>query len=365
VGIWVYAWASFFGQIPLYAIGCAMYVRVLFPSLSVTGFALAMVTFFYLVNLFGVRLAAQLQAVLVIILISALIYYAGAGIAVIKPENFSNFLQNGPTNLLLGTALLTFTYFGANGIIELGGEIVNPGKVIPAAFFIALPTVMLIYVAVAVATVGAVPAGLLGQTSEPLITVCRQTTGRAGMFFFTVGGAVLALTTTLNALFIVGTKSLLMMAADRLLPSKMGRLNQKFGTPHMLLTVIWIFSVAGIVSGVSLETLASYAALGGLIIFLPVQIAAMRLPVLYREQYQQSAFKLRGWQLWFCTLVGIAMVIFFSIVILADLKSVAKISWFAAFVLSGIGYYHLRKKNLAAKGIRIADLLKKKELHHG
>jgi len=92
VGIWVYAWASFFGQIPLYAIGCAMYVRVLFPSLSVTGFALAMVTFFYLVNLFGVRLAAQLQAVLVIILISALIYYAGAGIAVIKPENFSNFL---------------------------------------------------------------------------------------------------------------------------------------------------------------------------------------------------------------------------------------------------------------------------------
>jgi len=360
VGIWMYAWASFFGQIPLYAIGCARYARTLFPSLSVTGFAIALVTFFYVINLFGVRLAARLQAILVIILISALIYYAGSGIAVINPENFSDILQKGPSGLLLGTALLTFTYFGANGIIELGGEIVNPGKVIPIAFFIALPVVMLLYVAVAVATVGAVPTGLLQGISEPLIQVCRQTTGRAGLIFFIVGGAVLALTTTLNALFIVGTKSLLMMAEDRLLPSKMGRLNQKFGTPHVLLTVIWVLSVLGIVSGFSLETLASYAALGGLMIFLPVQIAAVRLPVLYPAQYQQAAFKLQGWQLWFCALVGVMMVIFFSVVILFDLKSLWKIGCFVAFILSGIGYYHRRKKYLETKGIQITKLLKKK-----
>jgi len=363
VGIWVYAWASFFGQIPLYAIGCATYVRSLLPGISVTGFAVALVTFFYLVNLLGVRMAALLQALLVIILVCALIYYSAAGLAMIHPQNFSELFQKGSANLLLGTALLTFTYFGANGIIELGGEIVNPGKVIPGAFFIALPLVMLIYVGVALATVGAAPAGMLGGSCEPLIQVCRQISGRAGVFFFTVGGAVLALTTTLNALFIVGTKSLLMMAADGLLPSKMGRLNKRFATAHVLLTIIWVLSVIGIVSGLSLETLASYAALGGLIIFLPVQIAAMRLPVLYRQQYQQAAFKLRGWQLWFCTLTGIAMVIFFSIVILADLRSMGKIGWFAAFVLSGIAYYQQRKKKLAARGIRIADLLKQKELH--
>ena len=361
VGIWVYAWASFFGQIPLYALGCARYAQTLFPFLSPTLFAVALVTFFYIVNLLGVKLAAQVQGILVIILISALIYYSYSGIAVINPDNFSNIMQNGPANLILGTALLTFTYFGVNGIIELGGEIVNPGKVIPRAFIIALPVVMLIYLAVAVATVGAVPSDILQKSAEPLIYVCQQTVGKTGILFFTVGGAILALTTTLNALFMVGTKSLLMIAQDQLLPRKLGQLHQRFGTPHVLLTIIWVLSVFGIVSGFSLETLASYAALGGLIIFLPIQIAAMRFPALYPEQYRKSAFKLKGFWLRFCSLVGIIMVVFFSLIILYDLKSIWNIAWFIAFIVSGIFYYQLRKKFLLANGVRITDLLKGKE----
>ncbi len=361
VGIWVYAWASFFGQIPLYALGCAGYAQTLFPSLSPTLFAVALVTFFYIVNLLGVKLAAQVQGILVIILISALIYYSYSGIAVINPDNFSNIMQNGPANLILGTALLTFTYFGANGIIELGGEIVNPGKVIPRAFIIALPVVMLIYLAVAVTTVGAVPGDILQKAAEPLIYVCQQTVGKTGILFFTVGGAILALTTTLNALFMVGTKSLLMIAQDQLLPRKLGQLNQKFGTPHVFLTIIWLLSVFGIVSGFSLETLASYAALGALIIFLPIQIAAMRFPVLYPEQYRKSAFKLKGFWLRFCPLVGIIMVVFFSLIIMYDLKSIWNIAWFIAFIFSGIFYYQLRKKFLLANGVRLTDLLKGKE----
>jgi amino acid transporter len=138
-------------------------------------------------------------------------------------------------------------------------------------------------------------------------------------------------------------------------------LNQKFGTPHVFLTVVWILSLLGIVSGFSMETLASYAVLGGLIIFLPLQISAVRLPVLYPEQYQASDFKLKGFWLWFCPLVGVIMVIFFSIIILVDLKSMWKISGFLAFIISGILYYRLRKNFLSKRGIRLTDLLKKKE----
>jgi len=189
VGVWVYAWASFFGQIPLYALGCARYAQTFLPSVSPTLLAAGLVTVFYVVNLLGVRLAAQLQGLLVIILIAALIYYAGSGLARLNPSNFSSGIPNGMSGLALGTALLTFTYFGANGIIELGGEIVNPGKVIPRSFIIAFVTVLLIYVAVAVATVGAVSPDFLKNTEEPLLQVCRQVTGPVGVVFFTLGGA--------------------------------------------------------------------------------------------------------------------------------------------------------------------------------
>ena len=132
---------------------------------------------------------------------------------------------------------------------ELGGEIINPGKVIPAAFFIAFPIIVFIYVMVAVTTVGAVSAQTIIEAKEPLIRVCQVTAGKAGLFFFVSGGAVLALTTTLNALFIVATKSLLTIVQDKLLPEWLGRLNRRFGTPHILLTIVWIFSIAGIASG--------------------------------------------------------------------------------------------------------------------
>jgi APA family basic amino acid/polyamine antiporter len=358
VGVWVYAWASFFGQIPLYAMGCARYVQSLVPSLPPTLFAIGLVTVFYIINLLGIRLAARVQGILVITLMSALIYYSYSGMTALDPANFSGIMSQGPSNLMLGTALLTFTYLGANGIIELGGEIIDPTRVIPRAFFIALPVVMLLYLAVAIATVGVLPVDILEIADEPLIRAARNTTGKAGFFFFLLGGAVLALVTTLNALFIVGTKSLLMIARDKLVPEKLGQLNYRFGTPHVILTGAWLISVLGIVSGLSLETLASYAALGGMIIFLPVMIAAIRLPRLYPSQYQNSGFKLRGFWLWFCSLVGMILMIFFGIIILYDLNSFWERGYFLAFIVSGIIYYQWRRRYLLAQGFRIEELVK-------
>jgi APA family basic amino acid/polyamine antiporter len=258
-----------------------------------------------------------------------------AGVADLNPENFSNMFDGGLSNLLLGTALLTFTYMGANGIIELGGEIINPGQVIPQAFMIAFPIILVVYALVAIATVGAAPEGVLLESKEPLISVGRLMLGRAGLFFFVTGGAVLALTTTLNALFIVGTKSLLIIVDDRLLPGWLGRLNPRYGTPHILLTLIWIFSIAGIGSGMSLKTLASYAALGALMILIPIQIAAIRLPGLHPQRYRRAKFKLTGIWLRFCPLVGILMGVFFSALILYDLKSPLKIGGFLVFAIFG------------------------------
>lgn len=360
VGIWVYLLASFFGQIPLYALGCAKYAQAINPSIPPTLFAVLVVTFFYVVNILGLKLAAQVEAVLVFVLIAALVYYSFKGLSGLNVEYLRDLTARGSGSLLLAVALLTFTYFGANGIIELGGEIIDPGKTIPRAFFIAFPIVAVVYVSVALATVGVMPVDKLIELPEPLISVSRSICSPGGAIFFIIGGAVLALITTLNALFMVGTKSLLMIIQDGLFPESLGRLNKRFGTPHVLLTCIWILSIAGIVSGLSLETLASYAALGGLIIFLPIQLASLRLPSLYPDQYKNARFKLKGFWFWFCPIVGMLMVLFFSIVLIVDLKSPVKIGCFVLFIISGVVYYILRKSALKTKGQDLGLLVKEK-----
>ncbi len=349
-GIWVYALATFFGQIPLYSITCARYVNAVFPDVPPLVFAACLVTFFCVVNVLGVQLAAQVQALMVVILVGALLYYGVQGPAHFEPSRFEDILQSGAGSLFLGTALLTFTYMGSNGIIELGGEIKEPGRVIPRALLITFPVVAVLYLLVAITTVNAVPWQTLVNVEEPVINTARNSLGNAGFVFFILGGAVLALTTTLNALFIVGTKSLLVIINDNLLPRGLGAINKRFGTAHYLFLIIWVISMIGIVSDFSLETFASYSALGGIVIFIPVLLAALVLPKKFPDQYAASSFKLKGFWLYFCTLVGIAIALFFSLVIIVDLKSAWKIAFFLLFIFSGIIYYVLRARFLVKRG---------------
>lgn len=361
LGIWVYAFASFFGQIPLYAISCGNYIAIFFPNLSPHTFALVLITVIFLVNLLGIRFAAQVQGLLVIILILALIYYSYKGMTVLQPVNFNAFYDKGSVNLLVGTALLTFTYFGANSIIELGGEIVNPGKVIPTAFFISFTIVTILYVSVAIATVGAVSMESLTHSVEPLLDVCKAVMTSTERSLFVICGALVALITTLNALFMVGTKSLLIVVEDGLLPAFFGRLNSRFKTPHILLIIIWVSTVIGILLKLPMKTLASYASLGGLIIFFPVMVAAIKFPTLYPDKYRLAAFKLNPFQLRFCAFTGIVMVLFFGTVIFIDLKTLLNISGFFLFFISGALYYVLRKRYLLRIGIDLNALIGKED----
>ena len=99
----------------------------------------------------------------------------------LHPANFAGIFDKGVPKLLLGAGLLTFTYLGANGIIELGGEIKEPGKVIPRALFINYLVVTALYLLVAIATTGALPLSQYILHKTPGV-VSRSVCGHAGLY---------------------------------------------------------------------------------------------------------------------------------------------------------------------------------------
>ena len=353
--VWVYALASFFGQIPLYVLATGNYLQSIWPEIPVTGAAAIILTLFYLVNLFGIKIAAQIQGALLLVLIAGLVTFSVGSIPDIKPEYLSFKPDIGIGSILLGTALLSFTYFGANGIIELGSEIKDPGKTIPRAFYIAFPIVilLLLYVTVSSGLVGTLSPELIVGEQDPLIAAAKHNLSHGLFVFFILGGAVLALLTTLNALFLIGTRSLLMIVHDRLLPSWLGKLTPKRKVPWVLLTMIWLLSLIGLFSGLSLQEFASYASLGGLVIFLPILLAARVFPSKFPQQYSNSNFKLSPLVLKVCVITGVIMVLFFSLVILVDLDSFMKTGIFVLFVSSGVLFFFLRKMYLKKRGINL------------
>ena len=276
IGVWGFMGGTLVGAFPLWALSGARYLQAVMEVDTVAA-AVAIMTILFLVNLVGISMAAAVQALFVLLMLIALIMFGITGIPHIDPANFTPFFPAGVHGFILATCVLTFTHLGANSIVELGGEIKNPGRVIPRAFMISIPLVTVIYLLVAVTAVGVVPWSKLA--GQPLTAAAEVFMGKGAFNFFVIGGGMLAIITTLNAGFMWGTKSLLVMAADGLFPRALTAVNRRFGTPHWFLLFIYLVSCGAlIIFGEDyLEAFTALGSIGGIIIFLPVMGAALVL----------------------------------------------------------------------------------------
>jgi APA family basic amino acid/polyamine antiporter len=349
MGLWIYAIGAFFGFFPLYAMTMVDYLAHFFPGINVPIASAVVLTFFYVVNLFGVRLAAQMQGLMVLVMIGALIMYTTIGIGHIDPVNVTLIAPEGALPVVSAAALLTFPYLGANAVIELGGEIKKPHRTIPISFLISIPLVAILYISMSFVAVGV--TGSEACAGKNLIESAKAFLSPVTLNFFIVGGALLAIGTTLNATFMWGTKSLMIVGRDGLLPSALTRVNARFGTPINMLTVIWALSVIAVLSGVPVKSFAIYASIGGLVIFIPVLIASVMLKKKMPEAWAKSRFKVPTPLLVGCIVVG---TLFFIVAIAALFKELWAdrfMFWFF-FVMAacGIAYYVVMTRVFGRKG---------------
>ncbi len=124
------------GQLVLamFAITFATYCCSLIPGLNETFVAAAILTICYLMNLFGIELAAKLQNLLVAILLMAMGAFIIFGLPKVNWAVFTEahaIMPNGFINFLTAASLLTFATGGAEFLSELGGEMKNPGRDLP------------------------------------------------------------------------------------------------------------------------------------------------------------------------------------------------------------------------------------------
>jgi APA family basic amino acid/polyamine antiporter len=358
MGVWIFAIGFFLGFLPLLAVTMVEYLRTYFPDINVMIFSVAFLTFFYIINILGIRIAASVQGLMVLVLIAALIMYDIVGIPHVSLSHFKVLVPKGTLSVIAAAALLIFPYLGANAIIELGGEIKRPGRVIPLSFLIIIVLVAIIYISMSIVAVGVV--SWEACANKPLTESAAAFLSGATLNFFIIGGALLAIATTMNASFMWAPKSLMIIARDNLLPPILTRVNERFGTPHNMLTMIWIFSVAAVLGGLDIKALALYSTIGGLVIYIPVLISSLLLKKRMPERYAQSPLRVPEGVLFICVVLGILL---FLAALAALIGELWKTSNFLTYFLVvwtalGIAYYLILKVQLAKRGILLSDIKK-------
>ena len=117
-------------------------------GISVVPVAFDNFTFFYVVNLLGLKTASIVEIVFVALLFVAIAIYTVPGVAKID-RNLEGLFSTGLGPMIYASALLTFTFAGSNAVIELGGEVENPRKS-PLSVMLSLSIVLICYLLMAI-----------------------------------------------------------------------------------------------------------------------------------------------------------------------------------------------------------------------
>ena len=280
-------------SLAMYALSFAEYALALLPSGgSEKVIALIVGTLFFILNYFGVDLMAKIQNLLVIVLVLSLAMFAVFGLPSVDLANyFSNadglFLSDGIPGFLTATAYLGFATGGATVILGVSAECKNPTKDIPFVIIVSTVGVAILYGFVATVASGVLPVPEVAN--QPLTLVAQQILPGPLYVLFIVGGAMFALATTLNSQIMSCTKPVMQSCEDGWFPTSLAALS-KFKTPYKILIIYYIILVVPILLDLEIAQISSIVQILGYVNNLILTTTAMKLPKMFPEAWEKSAF---------------------------------------------------------------------------
>lgn len=278
-------------SLAMYAISFSQYAQSLVPGIPLTATAVIMLTAFYILNLMGIQGTAKVQNTMVVLMAAGLAAFVGFGFGHIQPGVFSgpDFMTNGFKGMMGAGALLGFAAGGATVIINFGAEAKNPTKDIPFVIIVSTVCVSGVYALMSLVAANVLPISEVAF--QPLSIVAKAVMPTWAFVFFTVCGAGFALSTTLNATLAWVTKPVLQAVEDGWFPKFLGAINEKYKTPHVLLTIFYVIGLLPIITGLTIGSIANAAMLIIQAFLFVLSIALIRLPKALPVEYAKSKTK--------------------------------------------------------------------------
>jgi len=215
------------------------------------------------VNAAGVRSTARLQLGLAGVLAALLLVAVVSALPESRAENWTPFAPHGWGAVGTAASLLMLSFIGWEAVSHLAGELRDPARQLPRAIFAALAIVVVLYLGLAIATIGVLgTAGRVGTVSRvPLADLMAAGLGDAGRSV-TAGLAVLLTMGAMNAYVAAAVKLAGALAEEGAAPRALARPRTALGLFSAVAAVLLVplaFDVVG-VDGLVRATSAAFVA---------------------------------------------------------------------------------------------------------
>lgn len=176
-----------------------------------------------------------------------------------------------------GAAIIFFAFIGFNTVTVVSEEVKNPQKNIPKAVILSFAVSLILYIGVALVSIGLLNWKVLGQSNAPLEAALSVATNNLLIKKFISISALFATTSVILSSIIGVSRVLFSMARKKTIPNTLSKIS-KNGTPiYALIVVGIIIPIVLIIFSGNLQELASIFNLGTLLTFTFINLSLLKL----------------------------------------------------------------------------------------
>ena len=289
-------WVSYIIMLSLYASAFGSYAPNLLSltsdrNLDFHVYATGIILVATAINYYSIAVVGRIESLAVFIKLIILLGFVGVGVyGLFSDPNVKQLAVDqweSPLNLFAGAMVIFVAYEGFELIANAAPDIVSPKRNIPRAYYIAVVFVMLLYVVIAIVTVGSLAFDRVAQAQDYVLAeAARPVLGQAGFTIITIA-ALISTFSAINASLYGGSRVNYEIAEDDELPKHF--LAQVWNQPVGLL--VTAVATLVVVNSFGLESISTAGSISFIGIFGLVNVVAYRR---HRETGARRGIALAG-----------------------------------------------------------------------
>ena len=273
----VLLWLSYIVMLSLYAQAFGSYAATFLPTewqdIGRHVLISAVIVGVTVLNLLSADIIGRAETWIVGVKVGILLLFVGAGLWSIQASSVGPSTWTPPLQLVAGGMIIFLAYEGFELIANAAEDVRDVARTLPRAYYIAVGFVIVLYVLVALVTVGNLPVDqIVAAKDYALAEAAKPFLGQAGFTLIAVA-AILSTVSAINATLYGSARLSYSIAKDGQLPTVLER--PVWGKPvvGLLITAALTLIVANVLDLTSVATLGSA---GFLLIFAAVNAANVR-----------------------------------------------------------------------------------------
>ncbi len=277
-GINFMLWLSYLVTISLYAVAFASYADTFFhgviPPWQRHAFIILAILLPLIINSLSPVIVSKSETVIVMIKLLLLLLIIVTGIPFVDPSKLSPARWGTPVSILVAGMIIFVAYEGFELIANAAEDIKKPLVNLPRAFYLSVITVIVLYILIALITVGTVPeAKLLVARDYALAVAAKPALGRVGFTIVAIA-ALLATFSAINSTIYGNARLGYIVAKDGELPEFLEKERHHIPETGVIVTGVLSMIIANLID---LTAIAIIGSASFLLIFFLVNLSAFKL----------------------------------------------------------------------------------------